>query len=131
MLKIWTDKGMFSTTEKYLTGQLRQIKRNKWVTDVEWESIQQKLGNDDGRENDENENNGNDVNTARQETNIFEDANSQPINEVADTDNSRLRDGSNYITNIEEEDEALVDKLKEILDREEIKPAGNLRLIEF
>ena len=29
MLKIWTDKGMFLTTEKYLARQLRQIKRNK------------------------------------------------------------------------------------------------------
>ena len=70
MLKIWTDKGMFSTTEKYLTGQLRQIKRNKWITDVEWEAIHRKLRIDDGIENEESRNNNNDVSTAEEQISL-------------------------------------------------------------
>ena len=66
---------MFSTTEKYLTGQLRQIKLNKWITDVEWEAIQRKLRIDDGIENEESRNNNNDVSTAEEEINIIENTN--------------------------------------------------------
>ena len=97
MLKVWTDKGMFLTTVKCLTGQLRLIKRNKWITDVEWEAIQRKLKVDDGIENDESHNNGNDVNTAEEEMNFFENTNSQPISGMEDTDNSILLDVGNDV----------------------------------
>ena len=122
---------MFLTTEKYLTGQLRQIKRNKWIIDVEWEVIHLKLRVDDGIENEESQNNDNDVSTGRQEINTFEYTNSKPISEMEDTDYSILLDVGNDVGNMEEEDAALVDRLKVIRDKEEIMPSVNLRFIEF
>ena len=86
---------------------------------------------DDSIENEESHNNGNDVNTAEEGINIFENTSSQPISEVEDTDNSMLLDVGNDVRNMEEEDAALVHRLKEILDMEEIIPSGSLRLIEF
>ena len=131
MLKIWNDKVMFLTTENYLTGQLRQIKGNKWITDVEWEAIQRKLRVDNGIENEESQNNNNDVSTGRHEIKTFEYTNSKPISEMEDTDYSILLDVGNDVGNMEEEDAALVDRLKEMLDKEEIMPSVNHRLIEF
>ena len=86
---------------------------------------------DDGIENEERQNDGNDVNTAEEEINIFENTNSHPISGVEDADNSMLLDVVNDVRNMEEEDAALIHRLKEILDMEEIIPSGNLRLIEF
>ena len=119
------------TTEKYLAGQLRLIKQNKWIADVEWEAFQLKLRVNDGVENEESRTDDNDVRTAEEEINIVENTNSQPTSEIEDTDNSMLLDIGNDVGNMEEEDAALIDRLKEILDKEEIIPCGNLRLVEF
>ena len=108
MLKIWTDRGMLLTTDKFLTAQLRQIKRNKWIADVEWEATQRKLRVDDGVENEESQNNYDDVSTAEEEINIFPNTNSLPSSEIEDIDNSMLLNVRIDAGNMEEEDLALV-----------------------
>ena len=45
MKKIWDEKyiGFFPVTEQTLADQARQIRTNKWLTDIEIEEIKRKL----------------------------------------------------------------------------------------
>ena len=50
MKQIWDEIGVFDMTEQRLADQARQIRTNKWLTDVEIEEIERRC---QGRENDE------------------------------------------------------------------------------
>ena len=43
MKKIWDEIGVFPVTEQRLADQARQIRTNKWLTDIEIEEIRKKL----------------------------------------------------------------------------------------
>ena len=39
MISIWQDRGMFEISEQRLADQVKQIKHNQWLTNVEVEEI--------------------------------------------------------------------------------------------
>ena len=43
MKKTWDEIGVFPVTEQRLAAQARQIRRNKWLTEMEVEEIRRKL----------------------------------------------------------------------------------------
>ena len=43
MKKTWDEIGVFPVTEQRLAAQARQIRRNKWLTEIEVEEIRRKL----------------------------------------------------------------------------------------
>ena len=43
MKKIWDEIGVFPVTEQRLADPARQIRTNKWLTDIEIEEIRRKL----------------------------------------------------------------------------------------
>ena len=43
MKKIWDEIGVFPVTEQRLADQARQIRTNKWLTDIEIEKIRRNL----------------------------------------------------------------------------------------
>ena len=43
MKKIWDEIGVFLVTEQKLADQARQIRTNKWLTDMEIKEIKRKL----------------------------------------------------------------------------------------
>ena len=43
MKKIWDEIEVFLVTEQRLANQVRQIRTNKWLTDIEIEEIRRKL----------------------------------------------------------------------------------------
>ena len=43
MKKLWDEIGVFLVTEQRLANQARQIRTNKWLTDIEIEEIRRKL----------------------------------------------------------------------------------------
>ena len=43
MKKIWDEIGVFPVTEQRLADQARQIRTNKWLTDIEMEEIRRQL----------------------------------------------------------------------------------------
>ena len=43
MKKIWDEIGVFSVAEQRLADQARQIRTNKWLTDIEMEEIRRQL----------------------------------------------------------------------------------------
>ena len=43
MKKIWNEIGVFLVTEQKLADQARQIRTNKWLTDMEIKEIKRKL----------------------------------------------------------------------------------------
>ena len=47
MKKMWDEIGIFPVTEQRLADQAREIRTNKWLTDIEIEEIERQLGRHD------------------------------------------------------------------------------------
>ena len=95
---LWTDKGMWEIDEKNLMKQIRMIKSEGWVTNIEIETIRRKIENE-GRDEvnertiQENENTA-DIYDENVDINHADSANEEPIrtteNDLSDSERDRF-----------------------------------------
>ena len=113
-LDLWLDRGMFDISENNLMNQIRVFKKKQWLTSVEIEEMKRLIenGSQEGVETDVGD-----------ETPQSDSGNA---NEQHDTIEREDLDQDN--SNLTEEENAIVSRIKEVLMQGNIRPVKSLKL---
>ena len=135
LAELWRQKDMMEVSEQRLMDQVRQIKKKGWLSQLEIERIKRRIVEKEiGRDSA-----GNDVNV---EANVCTDGNIPELNQQCDNDNPTLNaeslhqvdEGTIRAEQFEDEsltenEKAIVERLKIIMNEKQRKPLPSLKKI--
>ena len=121
--RIWMDRGLFETSEQRICDQVRAIRKNGWLTELELEAIQRRVSQEEVNENEDQQT---DEDT-HVEINRTEEEGGRSEIEVEDDEQEILTENTDLLSGEEQE---ILKKIAELMKNKEFEEVKGFNKVD-